>query len=379
MIFSDGYDLFMFRWVVSSLALFTLLFGLTAQAADDKPIGEIAFVSDRDNPGQASEIYVMNADGTNQRRLTHDNGADTYPAWSPDGTQIVYQLGLGDKQGLSIIYKDGTVPKLATDTGNNITPFLPSWSPDGHQIAFTGIVFPENGQISCDADGSCHSNFPDPNPNIYLVNADFSSLRKLTDTPASDTGPHWSPDGHQIAFLSTQHEDSEIYVMDADGSNPRNLTNNPANDDAFAWSHAGSNIAFASNRDGGYELYIMDADGSNVHRLTHGATDSDMLYSTWSPDDHQLAFVSSQKGNEAIDVINADGTNLNSLTTQVGRTEYPQWSPDGKQIVFMSDRDGDFEIYRIDTDGQNLIQLTNNNGIDVFPVWRPVPILGESS
>ena len=113
------------------------------------------------------------------------------------------------------------------------------------------------------------------------MDADGSNPTRLTDNPASDIVPAWSPDGTKIAFASRRDGNPEVYVMDADGSNPTRLTDNPTFDGVPAWSPDGTKIAFASGRDGNPEVYVMDADGSNQTRLTNYPL-SDAV-PAWSP------------------------------------------------------------------------------------------------
>ena len=106
---------------------------------------------------------------------------------------------------------------------------------------------------------------------IYLMEADGANLTKLTDHPALDVSPTWSPDGSQIAF-STQRADlfsREIFVMDATGANLVNISRFPVSENNPCWSPDGTRIAFDSMRDGNNEVYVMDADGSNQIRLTN--------------------------------------------------------------------------------------------------------------
>lgn len=236
---------------------------LTNNAASDNqprwsPDGrQIAFSSTRDNP--SGDIYLMNADGTNVRRLTFSGGASA-PNWHPDGSQIVYQKVV---PGLSFevfkIFVDGTGE---TDISNNpAEDSLPAWSPDGTKIAFS-------------------SRQVDPAADVMVMNPDGSGVVDITNNPGvEDSWPSWSPDGTMIAFHSRRDDPAgeEIYRMNADGSNVVRLTFNTGpvqgSFDIFpAWSPDGSRILWNSGRDGtGFgEVYTMNAtNGSDVRRITN--------------------------------------------------------------------------------------------------------------
>ena len=141
------------------------------------------------------------------------------------------------------------------------------------------------------------------NSEIYVMDADGSNQVNLTNNPATDSIPSWSPDGSMIAFHAdrSQPGEPEIFVMDADGSNQTGLTNNTASDVASSWSPDGSKIAFTSRRDGNCgplceEIYVMDADGSNPTRLTiNGERDTSP---SWSPDGIRITFISTRSLSE---------------------------------------------------------------------------------
>src|SRR5215208_2531616 len=202
-----------------------------------------------------------------------------------------------------------------------------------------------NGQIA-------FVSLTDGNDEIYVMNADGSGLTRLTDDPADDFNPSWSPDGEKIAFGSfrdsnEESNNEEIYVMSADdGSGLTRLTDDPAIDTFANWSPDGEKIAFTSDRDNSIdEIYVMNADdGSDVTRLTDN--DADDLAPSWSPDGERIAFASDRDENATheIYVMNADdGSGQTRLTNNDADDFNPSWSPDGEKIAFSGSRDNNEE------------------------------------
>src|SRR5215216_908773 len=157
----------------------------------------------------------------------------------------------------------------------------------------------------------------------------------------------------------------EIYVMNADGTGQTNISNNPAFDYGPSWSPDGTKIIFASDRDAitNRDLYVMNADGSNPTRLTNDPEDE--TWPSWSPDGTKIAFQSQSEGeNEVIYVMNADGSEQTRLTDDQGGQ--PSWSPDGTKIAFT--RNG--QIYVMNADGSEQTNISGGRfGID--PDWGP--------
>jgi hypothetical protein len=165
----------------------------------------IAFTSERDGN---DEIYVMDADGSNQQRLTNDPAEDWWSSWSPDGSRIAFVSNRDGNDEIYVIDANGSNQQRLTD--NPAEDRSPSWSPDGSRITFTSDR--------------------DENYEIYVMDADGSNQQRLTDNPAQDWWSSWSPDGSRIAFVSKRDGNDEIYVMDVDGSNQQRLTDGPAVD-----------------------------------------------------------------------------------------------------------------------------------------------------
>jgi len=278
--------------------------------------GKIAF-------GAGSNVWVMNADGSEPLNLTPDPGADSDPVWSPDGRRIAFLRDLD----VYVMNGDGSGKrKLANTAHNEVVGSAPAWSPDGRKIAF---VSGRDGPFRVEA------------TEISVVNADGSGQRNLTRNPAHDSDPAWSPDGRKITFV----RNFEIYVMNADGTGQTNLTRNPAHDFAPAWSPDGQRIVFerrlarrqygACPGCGGatiFEIHVMNADGSGPRRLTRNAGQVHEgaigARPRWSADGRQIAFVSGRDGNADIYVMNADGSGQRNLTRNArGHDTVFAWSP----------------------------------------------------
>jgi len=210
----------------------------------------------------------------------------------------------------------------------------------------------------------------DGNPEIYAASADGSSQRRLTDNPALDGAPAWSPDGSRLAFHSARDGNLELYVMDPDGGNVTRLTDNPAADSDPAWSPDGTRIAFVSERDGNAEIYVMNADGSSPQRLTSDpGVDT---YPAWSPDGQQIAFSSSRGGSVELYLMDPSGGSVSKLPNLFGANGwYPAWSPDSSQLSLTIERDGSADIYTMTRTAQNILDLTPDPVELTLTDWSP--------
>ncbi len=205
----------------------------------------------------------------------------------------------------------------------------------------------------------------DGNSEIYAMEIDGSNQVRLTNHPADDYGPSWSPDGRRIAFVSNRDSGVDhIYVMDSDGRNVTQLTRE-SNGSHPAWSPDGAKIAFTRNK-GGNQIWVMDADGQNQTRLTHVGFN---VLPAWSPDGRRIAFVSS---NKEINVMDENGNNRESLIRERLPWGNPSWSPDGQWIAFDSEHDFIIQIHVVKTDGSGLRKrLTGEFRNKVRAAWSP--------
>jgi Tol biopolymer transport system component len=308
-----------------------LLAALPVAAAHAAPglNGYLAFGSNRTGSQFSDDIYITPLDADAPTRLTFRTADDGQPAWSPDGSHLAFKTTQFGSNQLAVMNADGTGEALLTRTFR-FSEGQPSWSADQKTLIYRRT--PENPLVQ---DGDIwaldvEASKPDPaNPVTHPV------LQMTGD----ERYPTFSPDGTQIAFrhgddLVEPSGDEEVYVMNADGTNVRRLTDNADFDSAPAWSPDGQWLAFEhapgdtltpGTEPQEKDIYVMRPDGSDVRRLT----DSPGLDEgpVWSPDGTKIAFSSARDGQQEIYVMNADGSDQRRLTTNPARDESPDWQP----------------------------------------------------
>ena len=273
---------------------------------------KIAFISDRDSESMlglvenraTKEVYFADYDGANVRRVTISRTLNNNPAWSPDGRAIAYTAWRPYMDVLVSHIYQGRLESPASGTPDTQN-WLPAWSPDGTQLAFTS-----------NRDGQ---------PELYVINADGSGLRRLTNHPGIDTSPTWSPQGHQLAFVSDRTGSPQLYVVGADGTGLRRLTFE-SHCDRPTWSPAPYNeIAYSSQTGPGHDIKVLDLATNEVRQLTFGLGTNESP--SYSPNGRHVAFSSTRgSGKKQVWVIGRDGRGLRRITS-VGNNEMPSWSP----------------------------------------------------
>jgi Tol biopolymer transport system component len=290
-----------------------------------KTNGKIAFTSDR---GGSKQIWVMNADGSNQVQLT----------------------------------------SAFVDAEN------PSWSRDGTKIAFIGTNHMTNSAILISQ--------------VYVMNADGSGQRPVTNVQFSGSTfpfiqgftPAWSPDGKMIVFMAGERvpvDSTGGWVINTDGSGQRSLSRSIFNAD---WSPDGASLVHDRNGTG---ISITSAPF-----VSFGGADTTSSVTTkvlttrpgdrnasWSPDGSKIAFNRSPLGDGSapeVFVMGADGSALTNVTNSTTAEFLPEWAPDGTKIAFHSDpRINNLDIYVMNADGTGRTRLTTDAGLDIQPSWQP--------
>jgi Tol biopolymer transport system component/pimeloyl-ACP methyl ester carboxylesterase len=291
--------------------------------------GVIAYCYQPLTGGSLHQIYAINADGSDNRRLIKAPIGLNHHDWSPDG-QMIAAVGYVNQSTWSVYVFDidGSDLTRLTNTAG-VWDSEPSWSPDGTRIAFTRI-YPDQ----------------DNREEVWVMNASGSSPHWIG---VEGFAAKWSHDGSRFIYTSHRSGNYEIYTSRIDGTDEQQVTSTSANEAFPAWSPDGSQIAYSASTGEWntvenaktYELYVMDADGTHVHQLTDNAA--------------------------------YDGN--------------PRWSPDGALgqglIVFSSDRaePEHWEVYVMNADGSDVRQVTHTPGdaTAINPVWRPATDASPSS
>jgi Tol biopolymer transport system component len=322
-------------------------------SAPPSPRARIAFVSLRD--GDATELYVMDADGANVTRLTDNDLGESQLDWSSDGAALAVYAhgGPGARSGLWVVRADGTERR---DLG--VVGAAPSWSPDGKTILYYNRDFA-----------------------LSVINADGTNERLFTDMNLGPSFyPSWSPDGSRIAFLAERSSaNKNAYALDADGTHLVPLHVKEARDAPPIWSPDSARVAFHSFINRRWDIYVVNADGTERNNLTADqageSSDPD-----WSPDGRHIAYAFKADGIQAIHVMDAQGRNKREVISTAGRSwkrvATPRWSPDGQQILFGVLDSSGWNVWVVNADGAGLQQLTDSPKDDMMAVWQPVPGLG---
>ncbi|MBT8286066.1 MAG: DUF5050 domain-containing protein [Flavobacteriaceae bacterium] len=267
-----------------------------------------------------------------------------------------------NRDGNKEIYlMDANGSNLRNITNNPAMEYGPSWFPDGSKII-------------------AYSN-RDGDPELYVFDLKKDTAIRLTNHPSEDVLPVVSPDGSQIVFMSNRNEKSRsVYKMKINGSDVSALTDNADYEESPAWSPNGKHLLFTRQlRDlndtthaANGEIFRMKADGSEVTRITNKpGYDSGAVY---SPDGNQIAFYGPEGDSFEIFVMDAEGKDIRNITRDTLDCYSPSWSPDGKWIAYTAGTGNNYDIYIINIENSEKRRLTNTKIRNESPAWAPVSL-----
>ncbi|HBE77863.1 MAG TPA: hypothetical protein DDW65_08770 [Firmicutes bacterium] len=373
---------------------------------------KIAFVSKRDG---GPEIYTINDNGAELKKLTANKGDKSMPCWSPDGSKLLYLLKKGSRYQLWMINSDGSGQIKFFDECMDDYP--PLWSPDGSKIVFTAKYQSKKAAFVVNSDGGGLARLSaigseafapswswdgskimflqrlKDDMSINLINPDGTGLQKIMKDSGTCLTPVWSPDGRKIAYIFKKQKflglESKLYVMNADGSNIQPMakvsqkTDDIDFDDDFYWSPDGKQIAFtkvanidADVSDGGrpifrftYGTYVIATDGNSDENQL-GTTGSKRANPVWSSDSTQVAFLSDSE----LHVWNLKSKVENQIHMDAAAIVLSsiQWSPDGQKIIFAA-KNNSFQksgLFLVNLRGGGVVTKLTAAG-DYSPVWAP--------
>jgi TolB protein len=304
------------------------------------------------------EICASDPDGSNFVYLTTDGIDDTWFSWSLDGKKILYTKYIRENE-VDIFLMDADGSNQINLTNQPAIYGNPIISPNGHKVAFT-----YRDEKWSDDD-------------IFIIDVDVSNKKNLTNSPdIAESQLHWSQDGNIIAYVGRTDNFNDIYVIDINGTASRKITDG-TNSISFAkWSPDMSQLVIKTLNGSGenQEVFLTDINGENKISLSeHKIFSVFGLPVIWSPDGKQIAFIIlNDFGKSSISIMNSDGSNIQNLTSQLEFVGSPAWSPDGNTIAFLSQSDEKVNIYLINPDGTNLAKFPNDEIVILGELkWTP--------
>jgi Tol biopolymer transport system component len=367
--------------------------------------------------GRVRKLILSEPEESSERQLTRGDFDDIHPAWSPDGTSILFVRAFepgarfepADVFGRYVDMR-GDIWSLDVDSGKETrvieNAFNPAWSPDGAQIAFDASWSGPRRIWICDARGR--------------------NAMQLTNDESEATAhvrPRWSPDGMKIVFQNIEVTKSDVRIVDVRTREMKWVTDDFVTDVHPVWSFDGGSILCSSYRGGGINLWRIpiDIDGTPagpMQQITAGpghdvdvdtprsenrlvfailkqnaelwrlpvdamtgaasgapeqvvAGSRENTRGAWSPDGERIAFGSDRTGEMNLWLRSLRDGKTRRLTSGPGGDYQPNWSPDGQSLAFFSGRAETIDIWCFDFDGETLTRLTRGQGININPFYSP--------
>ncbi len=182
---------------------------------------------------------------------------------------------------------------------------------------------------------------------IYAIAPDGANLRQLTNTPAEDTDPAFSPDGTRLAFASRRDNNWDVYILNLQTGAETRLTTSPQYDGAPTWRADGQAIAYESYQAGNLDIWQIDAAGNQPPQNLTADVSAGDFGPAYSPTAPIIAFSSWREGNKDLFLLNTQTGQTTRLTNSPAAEEWPAWQPSGQKLAFVTDNLGDREVYTL--------------------------------
>ena len=315
---------------------------ITISLAATSVTAKIVFQSKRDGKG---EIYVMNDDGSRVRRLTHNSVHDSNPRWAPDGKQITFTRAIAGE---------------------------PRENPRGEPIDTRTY-------------------------DVFLMNADGSQQRNLTNHPTLNTPDSWSPDGRHIVFTSSRSGALNIHILTLEDGAIKQLTRNEGAMSAD-WAPNGRHFVYEQSAGSFWSnIHIMSANGRNQKPLLPPAQGLVIRsYPRWAPDSIRILYAEAEYEQKVvrdeegktiflnvisskliIQNVNLDAQQIIKLP-KAWRPGVACWMSNGEEILFAADETGiitkergNYDLYRYHLPSGKITKLTDHPAADYWPHWVP--------
>jgi TolB protein len=311
-----------------------------AAAAVSGDNGKILFDSTREGK---HEIYIANADGTDESVLTSSGFADSEATWSPDGERIAFTSRRGNNTDVYVMNADGSgQTRLTTDPAND---YQPAWSPNGEKIAF---VSGRGGMFR-----------------VYVMNAEGSNQAPLVK---SVVAPGLDQNVMQRALMISKDPVGGVTQQPGPGGGVLDPGTPAPVEVQPTWSANGKTIAFASNMDGNYDIYTVRSNGLNAKHLTNSPGPE--RHPVFSPDGTTLVYVSGSGAQRSLVSMNIASKQTSPLVENADVIQ-PDFSPDGTLVIF-SKRAPDlfYNLFTVATSGGPDKQITTAAAQDLNPSWQ---------
>jgi dipeptidyl aminopeptidase/acylaminoacyl peptidase len=357
-------------------------------------------VPDLEKNTKPEQIYVVSIDGiAPPRQLTQDGSVNERPRWSPDSRQIYFVSNRGGTQQIWLMDADGSHPRQITHIATEASG--ETLSADGRKLVFQSSVYPE-----CGADNACNQHALDEEArskvkarvytsllyrhwnewqgkrrqHLLSMNVDGTALVDLTPgerdvPPFSLGGPEdyaISPDSMELAYVTNTDPEpalstnSDIYVVPIEGGDAKRITTGPGADESPQYSPDGKMLAFRSQARAGYEsdrwrLMVLDRATGRATNLTEGL-DRWVGSFTWLPDSTRLFFTVEDRGRTGLQMVPATGGGSRTIISGPSSLDDVQFTSDGRTMIYTQDSgSAPAEIYRANSSGGPASALTHLN------------------